>query len=263
MNIAVNAVVVIADTMTERKMIMQNIIVKKKAENSLILETVSKKASHKANAIKTKEAVDEIINDFIDSNKLVYACLFVVGINTGSRISDLIKYRVCDVLDESGEIEDEITMVEQKTKKHRTVYFNKAAKLAFKIMLSEKKYPDEWIFTHNENKKAYITTLDGRKLQKPITRQSAWNNIMNITKDMDGHYSTHAMRKTFANFFCLLETGHTYVDGRNVAALTKALNHSDSKVTMTYMDIQAIELANMYNSLNLGYEVLKEYIDKM
>ena len=244
---------------------MDNTIIKKNTEN-LILETVNKKTSHKANAVKTREAINEIIQDFIDKNKIEYACLFVVGINTGSRISDLVKYRVCDVLKEDrtieDEFEDELTMVEQKTKKHRTVYFNKAAKLAFKIMLKEKTYPDEWIFTaKGSNRKSYITTLDGRKLQKPITRQSAWNNLMWITENMEGHYSTHAMRKTFANFFCQVDAGHTYIDGRNVSALTQALNHSDSKTTMTYMDIQEIELSSMYNSLNLGYEVLEKYLE--
>ena len=246
----------------ERKLIMNNVIVKKKPDN-LILEVVNKKACHKANAVKTEEAVNEIIQNFIDKGKIEYACLFVVGINTGSRISDLVKYRVCDVVKEDGSLEDEVTMIEQKTKKHRTVYFNKACKLAFQIMLKGGKYPDEWIFTSHGNRKSYVTTIDGRKIQKPVTRQSAWNNLMWITENMEGHYSTHAMRKTFANFFCQTDAGHIYVDGRNVAALTQALNHSSSKTTLTYMDIQETELSSIYNSLNLGYKVLKDYADKI
>lgn len=241
---------------------MNNIIIKKK--ESLILETVNKKTSHKANAVKTKEAINEIITEFINADKIEYACLFVVGINTGSRISDLRTYRVCNILNNDLEIIDELTMKEQKTGKLRTIYFNNASKKAFEIMLKYKTYPDEWIFTANgSNRKAYVTTIDGRKLQKPITRQSAWNNLMWITEHMEGHYSTHAMRKTFANFFCQVDAGHTYIDGRNVTALTQALNHSSSKTTMTYMDIQEMELESMYNSLNLGYEVLKDYADKM
>ena len=55
---------------------MDNTIIKKNTEN-LILETVNKKTSHKANAVKTREAINEIIQDFIDKNKIEYACLFV------------------------------------------------------------------------------------------------------------------------------------------------------------------------------------------
>ena len=65
------------------------------------------------------------------------------------------------------------------------------------------------------------------------------------------------------NFFCQIDAGHVYIDGRNVSALTQALNHSDSKTTMTYMDIQEIELSSMYNSLNLGYEVLEKYMENI
>lgn len=239
---------------------MNNIKLVKK--ECLILQTIDKKTSHKANAVKTKDSVNEIIKAFLNADKIEYACLFVVGINTGSRISDLVKYRVCDILDIEGNIVDEITMKEQKTGKIRTVYFNKATKKAFEIMLQSKEYQDEWIFTANgSNRKAYITTLDGRRLQKPITRQSAWNNLMKITENMDGHYSTHAMRKTFANFFCQANANDVFVDGRCVTALTQALNHSSSKTTLTYMDIQEMELEAIYMGMNLGYEVLCEYSD--
>lgn len=239
---------------------MNNTIIKKK--NNLIMEVVNKKQSHKANAIKKEDCINALIQRFVDNNMINYACLFTVGINTGSRISDILKYRVCDIIKDTGEIEDNIIMIEQKTKKERQVFFNEACKMAFKILIKEKQYVDDWLFVSNGNKKTYINTVDGRRIQKPLTRQSVWGNFIKYTEDMEGHYSTHAMRKTFAYFFCQTDTRDKYVDGRNITALTTALNHSNPNITMRYMDIQDVELENIYNSLNLGLEVLEKYCEE-
>jgi integrase len=42
-------------------------------------------------------------------------CLFVLGINSGLRVSDLLKLTVGDVVDEVGEPRDRIALREQKT----------------------------------------------------------------------------------------------------------------------------------------------------
>ena len=44
-------------------------------------------------------------------------CLFILGINSGLRISDLLTLKVSDVTDEKGKIKDRISLREQKTGK--------------------------------------------------------------------------------------------------------------------------------------------------
>lgn len=239
---------------------MNNTIIKKK--NNLIMKVVDKKRKHSADAMQTEEMVNVLTQRFLDKGKIHYACLFIIGINTGSRISDILKYRMCDILKDNGEIEEEIIMIEQKTGKERTIYYNEACKLAFKIILKDKKYLDEWLFVSRGNRKKYINTLDGRQIQLPLTRQSVWEYFKSFTKDMDGNFSTHTMRQTFSYFFVQTDAHDKYVDGRNVTALTLALRHSSPNVTMRYMKIRDVELKNIYKGLNLGLEVLEKYCEE-
>lgn len=47
-------------------------------------------------------------------------CLFVLGINSGLRVSDLLKLTVGDVVDGAGKVRDRITLREQKTGKSKS-----------------------------------------------------------------------------------------------------------------------------------------------
>ena len=44
-------------------------------------------------------------------------CLFVLGINSGLRISDLLSLQVKDVAEDNGKLKERITITEQKTGK--------------------------------------------------------------------------------------------------------------------------------------------------
>ena len=50
--------------------------------------------------------------------------LFVTGINTGLRISDIIKLKVLDVLDDDRTVKSHITIIEQKTSKRKKFKIN-------------------------------------------------------------------------------------------------------------------------------------------
>ncbi|MBA7623772.1 hypothetical protein ES703_31171 [subsurface metagenome] len=50
--------------------------------------------------------------------------LFTLGINTGLRISDILRLKVEDVKDQAGEIKEYLDLNEKKTKKQRLIYIN-------------------------------------------------------------------------------------------------------------------------------------------
>lgn len=47
-----------------------------------------------------------------------FSCLFVLGVNSGLRISDLLKLRISDIT-EKGKIKDRIRLREKKTNKFK------------------------------------------------------------------------------------------------------------------------------------------------
>ena len=54
----------------------------------------------------------ETMKKLLKQQSLRDFCLFVVGINSGLRISDLLKLRICDVI-ENGKLKDRITLREK------------------------------------------------------------------------------------------------------------------------------------------------------
>lgn len=59
----------------------------------------------------------ETMKKILKSQNIRDHCLFVLGINSGLRVSDLLKLTIADVLDERGKVKDRITLREKKTGK--------------------------------------------------------------------------------------------------------------------------------------------------
>ena len=56
--------------------------------------------------------------------------LFVLGINSGLRVSDLLALKVSDVMDDRGQVKDRISMREKKTGKSKDFPLGKNARKA-------------------------------------------------------------------------------------------------------------------------------------
>jgi len=137
--------------------------------------------------------------------------LFTVGINTGLRISDILKLQVRDVRDRTH-----ITIKEQKTGKGKRLKIN----TALRSIIDE-----------------YITGMDdedylfpSRKGSGPIGRVQAYK-VLNTAARKVGldEIGTHTLRKTFGY--------HFYQKTRDVAQLQEILNHSAPSVTLRYIGI--------------------------
>lgn len=151
--------------------------------------------------------------------------LFLFGIYSGLRISDILKLRVRDV---KGK--DKIIMKEMKTKKDRRFQINKKLK----------KELDNYI----KEKKDYEFLFKSRKgCNKPITRQQAWQ-ILKEAGEKFGIESigTHTLRKTFGY--------HLYMQTKNIALVQKILNHSSPEITMVYIGITQDAMDKAINNLN-------------
>lgn len=158
-------------------------------------------------------------------------CLFVLGINSGLRISDLLTIKVSDVLDDRGKIKDRIIIREKKTNKLKDFPLGETSRKALKEYIDTSK-PQQSLFP-------------SRKGARPITRQQAYRILNDAARSIGikEQIGTHSLRKTFGY--------HAFQAGVDITRIQKLLNHSSPGVTLAYIGITQDELDNVYLNLNL------------
>ena len=111
--------------------------------------------------------------------------LFVTGINTGLRISDIIKLKVADVVNENGTVKSHICIVEKKTGKRKRFKINDTLSREFAE------------YTKNMNMSDYL--FNSRKgKNEPITRVQAYRILNNVAEKIGlEEIGTHTLRKSF------------------------------------------------------------------
>ena len=162
-------------------------------------------------------------------------CLFVLGINSGLRISDLLSLQVKDVAEDNGKLKERITITEQKTGKTKDFPISDTASKAIKEQLDamKSKEPTSYLFP-------------SRKGGGAIQRYQAWRILNEAAKHSglaDDAIGTHTMRKTFGY--------HAYKKGMDITIIQKLLNHSSPSITLSYIGITRDDLDNVYLNLNL------------
>lgn len=160
--------------------------------------------------------------------------LFVMGINTALRVSDLLKLTIGDVCDNKNKLKPSITIKEQKTGKVKAFPLNESIKKELKAYLAERGTvaPDEALFLSQKGNRA-------------LSRVQAWH-ILNSTGRLVGleHIGTHTLRKTFG--YQIYKKS-----GGNLGLVQKLLNHSSSGDTLRYIGIDREQMDNAYLELNL------------
>jgi len=174
----------------------------------------------------------ETIKKLLKQQNLRDYCLFTLGINSGLRISDLLKLKVVDVVFNS-KIKDRIRIREKKTNKFKDFPLSKNATSAIKEYLKTRDY--------SENEPLFIS----RKNKGFLLRQQAYKIINDVAKSIGitEKIGTHTLRKTFGY--------HAYNNGYDITLIQKLFNHSSPSVTLRYIGITQDELDDVYLSLDL------------
>ena len=177
--------------------------------------------------IKKKSHIEAIKIALYRHNLRDYA-MFVLGINSGLRISDLLTLKVEDVISDTKPLlmADRIIVKEKKTGKIKDFPVNLSAKTALKEYLIQARLdPDSPLFPSRE--------AHGKK---PVSRSQAYNILRQATKKagLKLQVGTHTMRKTFSY--------HKYKKGVEIETLSKLLNHSSPSTTMRYIGIEQEKL---------------------
>lgn len=159
---------------------------------------------------------------------------FVVGINTGLRISDLLRLKVGDVRETRTRWKDRIVVREQKTGKRKECPLSPTIKKAL----------SEYLATR-PNASAQEALFPSQKGGRPISRQTAWKILHEAAKavGITDAVGTHTLRKTFGY--------HAYQQGVDLALLQDLFNHAEPRVTLRYIGINRDQRDAVYLSLDL------------
>jgi len=185
--------------------------------------------------IREEKKIEAVKKNLLGGGHYRDYLLFTLGINTGLRVSDLLKLKFEDVLDNKGKFKNHITIKEKKTSKPKAFPISDTAKKALTLYIEKVGETgfNGYIFTSRKGE------------NKPITRQRAWQ-VINEAAEAVGikdEIGTHTLRKTFGY--------HARMKGVSIELIQKLFNHSAPSITMKYIGITQDELDNVYFNLNL------------
>ena len=175
--------------------------------------------------IRDIELVNDIADYLIARNERDYV-MFVFGIYSGLRISDILKLRVRDVKDK-----EYIYLREEKTNKEKRFVIHEDLREVIKEYIKDKE-DYEYLFKSRKG------------LNSPITREHAYRILNNAAKAFGlESIGTHTMRKTFGYFL--------YQETKDAVAIKEILNHSDISITLRYIGVNQDRKDKVVKKLNL------------
>lgn len=168
----------------------------------------------------------ETIKKLLADKPLDYA-LFVVGINTAFRASDLLSIRVWQV--KNLKVNDSIDPIEKKTKKERRVTINKTALEAIQELLNSKAYDDTDFLFKGQRGPITVPGLHAKV--------KSWCKMINLK----GNYGSHTLRKTWGFI-------QRVIFKVPLPILMECFGHATQRQTMAYLCIQPEEIKNVYKN---------------
>lgn len=186
--------------------------------------------------IRDKKKIAQIKNLLRGQHRYRDLLLFVVGINTALRISDLLQLQIGQFVDEAGAIKRRFWIKERKRGKRHEIAINQSIREVLAEYLEE--YPHVVKETRN-------FLFFNPKTGQPIKRGQAWKFITTICKEigLQGNYGTHSLRKTWGY--------HARMQGVDLVLIMYKLNHNSIAYTKRYLGITDDELEAIAHRLNL------------
>ena len=146
--------------------------------------------------------------------------LFLIGINCGLRISDILKLNIADIQDKQF-----IIVNEKKTGKFKKIPINSKLKPIIKEFIKGKKLSEPLFKSKNNNR------LDRTNAYRIIKKECS--KFVEETR-----IGTHTLRKTFGY--------HHYKKFNDIALLQKIFNHSSPQITLRYIGIEQADIEESY-----------------
>lgn len=163
------------------------------------------------NPIRDLDRIEEMKKYLMRKSERNYI-LFVLGINSGLRISDILNLRVRDVKSRMY-----FVITEQKTQKRKEIQMTPLLRRELKKYVLDME-DDDYLFKSREG------------VNKPISRSMAYKILREAAEfvGLEG-IGTHTLRKTFGY--------HFYQKYKDVVMLMDLFNHTEEKTTLRYIGV--------------------------
>ena len=187
-------------------------------------ETIS--MSYNVQPLRTQQE----INDFLfclrrNKNAERDVFLFLIGINSGLRMSDIVKLKKKDVISSKNP-----RIVEQKTGKTRILYLSSLQELIQDY--TKDLEPEDYLFPSTKGGHVEVNTV--YQMFQKVAKLLGRDDI-----------GTHTLRKTFGY--------HYYKKTKDVATLMEIFGHSSEKITKRYIGINEDEISETLLNFRLGF----------
>lgn len=186
--------------------------------------------------IRKKEEIELLKEYFLCAHEYRNYALFVMGINTALRISDILNLKWKDVYNfQKDEYHPHVFISEKKTKKTTYIALNKNCIEALDLLRNTSKPQTdmEFIFYSRNHRDRRIS----RNRAYCIIKQAA------TQLQLDGNISCHSLRKTFGY--------HAWKYGAPPALIMNVYNHSNIETTKRYLSIEQDEKDELFLNMNL------------
>lgn len=212
---------------------------------------------HSSEPIKSLDDIQRISEWLISNERYRDNMLFIVGINFGLRVSDLLTLRFSHLIDDDFKFKRTFPILEKKTSKTRKVTKNRYITINDAVIDAVILYLEhtsnvslsDFMFRSNSNNSSGVN--------KPIHRNSVEAILKDIKKNLnlEIRMATHTLRKTFGYHQMMMHNN----EPRALLLLQKIFGHSSSAQTLDYIGITGEEIEEAYLNLNLGTK--NNYID--
>ena len=207
---------------------------------------------HTSEPIKSLDDIKRMSDWFVARGRYRDNMLFIVGINFGLRVSDLLSLRFSHLIDDQYRFRTSFPILEKKTKNTRKVKKNRYVSINEAVVSAVTLYLENTPGTRLSDYMFRSESNNGGGQNRPMSRYS----VERILKEagtalgLDVHMATHTLRKTFA-YHQMVMGGN---DPRRLLLLQKMFGHSTAAQTLDYIGITNEEIEDAYLDLNLGYK---------
>jgi integrase len=179
-----------------------------------------------------EEEVEAVLAAFDGPYAARDRALFLLGVKSGFRISELLSLRLLDVM-RAGRLLDRVSVARKNMKKKvegRSVLLHAQAREALLVWIEQLRgngymTSDTFVFQSRKGRNAAMSRVQAyRVLQEAYERAG-----------VAGNTGTHSMRKTFAN------NVHEKL-GRDLLKTQKALGHKNINSTVSYLSFKQEEI---------------------
>jgi integrase len=201
--------------------------------------TISPKTGGKSNLTHPLGERDilNLKNHLIAHGERKYLAYCVVALNTGLRISDLLRLTIADVAVKNAGawvVQPSVRIATKKRNRYVTITINKSANETI----------TDYLNTDRTRSKPSEPLFPGADPRSPLHRSSINEYLERVAAKIGiKRFSSHSFRKTFAR--------RLYTQGTELGLIVSALGHGSEAQTLQYMGYNQSSLSDAVNKLNL------------